>query len=273
MGARHAREVGDGATQLPEEAWTEVGLINLLNERCLPFATRLLGVFYDEDYAYAVTPWAADGDLFSWCQRLPAPGMQREKLVLPVAVQIFSGVAYLHEVRITHGDLSLENVIVAKDADGETRIQLIDFGLATLSRTCMRSAGGKPSYQAPEIHQGKPYDGFSADVFASGVLLFAMSAQDYPWMSTRPGKCPMFGYAAKFGFRKLLEKRRLPKFGSLRLSEAFSAELTHLLENLLLQDPALRPCLGGRECAAAGQERLETTRQCHSVLDMPWWRC
>jgi len=46
-----------------------------------------------------------------------------------------------------------------------------------LSRTCC----GTPAYMSPEILDGKPFDGFQADVWACGVALFVMLNADVPF--------------------------------------------------------------------------------------------
>jgi serine/threonine protein kinase len=165
----------------------------------------------------------------------------------------------LHDMGIAHRDLSLENILLTDLGGGEMRIRIIDFGMATLHRTCKKEVRGKQSYQAPEMHSESQYDAFMADGFALGVVLFAMAVQDYPWTSTKRNACQLFEYITAFGFQKFLKKRKLRKGNGEHLSEVFSPELAELLEGLLQADAANRLTLG-ESCYEARK----------SIWDMTW---
>lgn len=54
---------------------------------------------------------------------------------------------------------------------------MLDFGFAMpkageLENGFFETNLGTPGYMAPEIHQGAPYNGEQADIFALGVILF-----------------------------------------------------------------------------------------------------
>ena len=73
-------------------------------------------------------------------------------------------------------------------ADGEG-LYIIDWGMGvewlpeiTYTQTC-----GSPDYAAPEIYQGRPYLGPEVDIWAMGVILYAMVTSDFPF----PGKSPL----------------------------------------------------------------------------------
>jgi serine/threonine protein kinase len=56
-------------------------------------------------------------------------------------------------------------------------IKIIDFGLSNFFETGIGGLAtpcGSPSYASPEIIKGEIYDGFKIDVWASGIILFAM---------------------------------------------------------------------------------------------------
>lgn len=60
--------------------------------------------------------------------------------------------------------------------DKKFTLKIADFGLATkVSPNGMISnSGGTPSFMAPEITAHVPYNGYAADIFACGVILFQM---------------------------------------------------------------------------------------------------
>ncbi|WP_437641489.1 protein kinase domain-containing protein [Sorangium sp. So ce854] len=87
----------------------------------------------------------------------------------PLLRGILSGLAALHERRLVHGALRLENVIVARDEEGQPLPVLVDVGGDRLgagwsSPELVRTA-------SPEQLRGEGA-GTSSDVYAFGVLLF-----------------------------------------------------------------------------------------------------
>jgi len=244
-------------TEMP---WQDVGCIRFLNSVGYSYACALLGVYRDDAHTYIVTTFATEGDLFSWCEAGVPPGREREIVVQPLARQIMQGVQQLHEFSIVHRDLSLENVLMSKSDDDSLHIRIIDFSMASTSRTFRNCVRGKASYQAPELHSDQEYDAFMSDVFSLGVTLYAVLLKDYPWLSTRPGGCKCFEYVRKHGFRSYLAKRKL-RNSSARVGEFISEPLKQLLEGLLALNPADRLTLG---------ESTWSSDSRRSVWDEPW---
>lgn len=206
-----------------------------------------------------VSDLASEGDLFSWCS-VPsshAPGLAREAVVLPFAMQILDAVQRLHALGIVHGDLSLENILLAHGLGSEApRVQLIDFGMASTCRIRHRRVS-KPSYQAPEMHsEPEPleYDGFQSDAFALGVVIYTLLMQDYPWVSTRPGVCKCFAFCRRFGFRDFVKKRSI-RGGTTKVIQHMSEPFLRLLEGLLSPNPEKRFTLNEDPRGEAGGRR------------------
>lgn len=99
----------------------------------------------------------------------------------------------MHSMGVTHRDIKLDNVVLTS----EGVVKWIDFGFAhvhpedpegsgyvvnaPLARTC-----GSPSYVAPEVRMGGPYNGSAADVWSLGVSLFTMVCGFFPLASWPP---------------------------------------------------------------------------------------
>lgn len=243
-------------TELP---WQDIGCVRFLNSRHFVYACQLVAVYRDEVHTYVVTSFATEGDLFSWCETGGPPGLAREIEVRALARQIFQSVQQLHDLSITHRDLSLENILLNKAPDSSLQIHIIDFGMASNKRRFQNCVRGKASYQAPEMHLDAEYDAFLSDAFSLGVTLYAVLLKDYPWLSTRQSGCKCFEYIRKHGFRSYIEKRKL-RNSSMKVVDCMSEPLKALLEGLLQFDPAQRLTLG--EKVWAGTRR--------SVWDEPW---
>jgi len=117
---------------------------------------------------------AHNGDLFDYS--LGVKSAMGENLARHFFKQILDAVDYLHsKAKVVHRDLKLENILLDKNFE----IKLCDF---TLSKTLAEGSmigvfytnAGTELYMAPEVHEGKPYRGVAADIFALGVTLFAL---------------------------------------------------------------------------------------------------
>lgn len=82
-----------------------------------------------------------------------------------------------------HKDLKLENILLDKDFN----LKLTDFGLADKVEGSDGSGfektrfDGTLSYMAPEILKKIPFSGKVADMFAFGVILFALYSGHMPF--------------------------------------------------------------------------------------------
>ncbi|CAE7222820.1 hunk [Symbiodinium pilosum] len=215
-----------------ENPWRNIGMLAELKKKGYAATCELLGVFRDEAHTYAVTTLATGGDLFAWCENRPRPTPDREAEMLPLVAQTFSAVEWLHSLGVAHRDLSLENILLTgPSSDAPNTVKLIDFGMAYVGRVCpaVTSLGpGKPSYQAPELHLRREYDGFQADSFALGVVVYAMAVGNYPWQSTKPGRSRIFDWVSCHGIRRYFHRSDIVDCFSPALIELM-AELLHLL--------------------------------------------
>lgn len=90
---------------------------------------------------------------------------------------MLKGIEYVHKHGITHRDMKPENLLF----DAYFNLKIADFGFAA-PLTGRDGSGyqytklGTESYMAPEIHQRKPYNGASVDLFAAGIILFIIVA-------------------------------------------------------------------------------------------------
>jgi serine/threonine protein kinase len=100
-------------------------------------------------------------------------------------------IAHVHAANIVHRDITLQNIIVCAGV-GRTSIQwhdnctkLIDFGLSCRVKpgALMDTYCGNPAYASPEVLQQTPHDGFAADIWSIGVVLYCMLMGKMPFSS------------------------------------------------------------------------------------------
>jgi len=94
--------------------------------------------------------------------------------------QVVFGIHYLHQRNVTHRDIKLENILLDET---RTRVKLIDFGFSTCipHDKKVKIFCGTPSYMAPEIVSKIEYAGPPADIWALGVLLYALLCGRFPF--------------------------------------------------------------------------------------------
>jgi len=129
---------------------------------------------------------AARGELFG---RVIQNGLLSEQEARPYFKQLMEAVHFMHTKGVAHRDLKLENVLLSAGEHGEDICKVIDFGLAhryevandkVLKNKPLKETCGSKSYAAPEVLDGRGYDGFDADVWSCGICLFAMLAGFFP---------------------------------------------------------------------------------------------
>ena len=76
--------------------------------------------------------------------------------------------------------MKLENILI----DQFLNIKIADFGFATENPGLLESYKGTPVYMAPEIALGHKYQGYKADIFSAGVILFTLARGIFPFMNS-----------------------------------------------------------------------------------------
>jgi serine/threonine protein kinase len=115
---------------------------------------------------------ATGGELFS---RVISSGCLTEDEARPYFTQLLQAVQYMHASGVAHRDLKLENVLL----DGNGKCKVCDFGLAHEYEkgsdgkpvvAKLREVCGSKSYAAPEVLDGRGYEGYPADIWSCGIV-------------------------------------------------------------------------------------------------------
>ena len=101
--------------------------------------------------------------------------------------QLVSAVVHMHERKVVHRDIKLENIVYNHPTNA---LKLIDFGLSHAyndaeDEGCLTRRVGTHTYAAPEIFHDRPYNGFKVDIWSLGVVFFACYAYYFPFNIAR----------------------------------------------------------------------------------------
>ncbi len=111
-----------------------------------------------------------------------------------LAVQALMGLDAIHRAGIVHRDVSPENLMIARDDEGNERVKIIDLGIAKSSgadddKTKTGTFVGKWKYCSPEhlgmLPPGERIDG-RADLYSFGIVLYEMLAGVPPFVCDTP---------------------------------------------------------------------------------------
>ncbi|XP_003378864.1 MAP/microtubule affinity-regulating kinase 3 [Trichinella spiralis] len=197
-----------------QKLFREVRIMKMLNH---PNIVKLYQVIETEYTLYLVMEYASGGEVFDY---LVAHGRMKEKEARAKFRQIVSAVQYLHQKNIIHRDLKAENLLLGNDMN----IKIADFGFSNefslgnkLDTFC-----GSPPYAAPELFQGKKYDGPEVDVWSLGVILYTLVSGSLP-----------------FDGQNLKELRERVLRGKYRIPFYMSTDCENLLKKFLVLTPTI----------------------------------
>uniref|UniRef100_A0A8C0ZF03 non-specific serine/threonine protein kinase n=1 Tax=Cyanistes caeruleus TaxID=156563 RepID=A0A8C0ZF03_CYACU len=214
------------------QLFREVRIMKILNH---PNIVKLFEVIETEKTLYLIMEYASGGEVFDY---LVAHGRMKEKearakfrqvcitflyVSFPLT-PIVSAVQYCHQKHIVHRDLKAENLLL----DADMNIKIADFGFSNeftvgnkLDTFC-----GSPPYAAPELFQGKKYDGPEVDVWSLGVILYTLVSGSLP-----------------FDGQNLKELRERVLRGKYRIPFYMSTDCENLLKRFLVLNPTKRGTL------------------------------
>uniref|UniRef100_A0A8C5CCM9 non-specific serine/threonine protein kinase n=1 Tax=Gadus morhua TaxID=8049 RepID=A0A8C5CCM9_GADMO len=213
--ARHiltGREVSRG------QGSREVRIMKILNH---PNIVKLFEVIETDRTLYLIMEYASGGEVFDY---LVAHGRMKEKEARAKFRQIVSAVQYCHQKHIVHRDLKAENLLL----DADMNIKIADFGFSNEFTTGNKldTFCGSPPYAAPELFQGKKYDGPEVDVWSLGVILYTLVSGSLP-----------------FDGQNLKELRERVLRGKYRIPFYMSTDCENLLKRFLVLNPSKRGTL------------------------------
>ncbi|XP_060903208.1 MAP/microtubule affinity-regulating kinase 4 isoform X3 [Labrus mixtus] len=198
-----------------QKLFREVRIMKTLNH---PNIVQLFEVIETEKTLYLIMEYASGGEVFDY---LVAHGRMKEKEARAKFRQIVSAVHYCHLKNIVHRDLKAENLLLDADAN----IKIADFGFSNefSAGSKLDTFCGSPPYAAPELFQGKKYDGPEVDIWSLGVILYTLVSGSLP-----------------FDGQNLKELRERVLRGKYRVPFYMSTDCEGILRRFLVLNPTKR---------------------------------
>jgi len=192
---------------------------------CHPNIVRTKTHFEDAQSSYLVLEYCEGTDLFGFMEERDF-GLVPEQVLKHIFKQTVEAVHYFHNKGVAHLDLKLENVLIDKN----NRVKVIDFGLCEINvnqTTIITRMCGSTDYICPEILASTPFNGFEADIWALGVMLYCMVFGELP-----------FSFKERCRALRRFQPHPSVKFPANRQS---ASSLQDLLLKMLSVDPLKRP--------------------------------
>ena len=130
---------------------------------------KIYSIFENSSQFFIIMEFCENGELFNYI-------VNKERLTEKEAsyfyYQLINGLEYIHNKNVVHRDLKPENLLLDKNGI----LKIIDFGLSNYfnGKNLLKTPCGSPCYASPEMVSGKNYDGFCIDIWATGIILYAM---------------------------------------------------------------------------------------------------
>lgn len=264
-----------------------------------PHVVGCYEILQDDKHLYTVMPYYSSGSnlhsrLFSDPIEASSGTSQKtkdrkhryepnEKEARDIFRQLLKGLLYLQRKGIFHRDIALENLLISKS----NKVRIIDLGMSLRvpysdpcnegcitdvsegeSRRLMKQQekGGRLMYMAPELlAENETFDGYSADLWASGIVLFVLCVGLAPFKFAEHSE-KRYAKISSGGLRSLMK--------SLKIS--LSPEVCDLLQKMLREDPGDRlslaevmnhPWVLGEEMYIDDTGALQAEQQLEAVLE------
>jgi len=210
-----------------QQLFREIAIMKSLNH---PNIVNLFDTLQTGNNIYMVMELVPGGELF---ERIVEQRRFEEDKGRRYFQDLMLGVRYVHLQGVAHRDLKPENILISDDG-----LKIADFGLSNIQLSTssgavpdamqLQTVCGTPNYVAPEVLSKAGYNGFMADIWSCGVILYVMLAGYLPF---RDPQIPNL-------LQKILK-------GSYEMCPNFSDPVKSIVEKLLKRDPADRITVDG----------------------------
>ena len=193
-------------------------------------------------YPYIIFEFAKNGDIKKFIKEKNLVFTERQcKFIF---AKILSIVKALHKKDICHRDLKFDNFLF----DENFVIKLCDFGFSIEipkdkngKTLLLKDRLGTRLYAAPEIFEGKKYDGKKVDIFSLGVILFALRLKKFGFITEEIPKNTF--NQDKLLYKYIKEKNDKVYWEKIGNIEGLSEEFKILYLKMVAYNPKERPTI------------------------------
>ncbi|CAH9060074.1 unnamed protein product [Cuscuta europaea] len=167
-------ENGNLGFRLENQFIREVTLLSRLHHQNV---VKFVGACRKPRVFCIITEYLPEGSFRSYLHKLDHKSLPLAKLV-DMALDIASGMEYIHSQGVIHRDLKPENILINEDF----RLKIADFGIACEEAYCdlLVDDPGTYRWMAPEMIKRKSY-GRKVDVYSFGLILWEMVTGFIPY--------------------------------------------------------------------------------------------
>ena len=202
-----------------ERVLREIKISSELNH---PNIIKIYKIIEEEKKYLVIMEYCEEGELFNYIVKKDRLSENESAFFY---YQLINAIEYLHSKGIAHRDLKPENILL-----GENHIiKIIDFGLSNYfdEDKLLITPCGSPCYASPEMIRGEEYNGADNDIWATGIILFAMLCGYLPFENEEDEK------NNNLLFKKILS-------GKLEYPSHLSNTALDLLKKILVNSPKKR---------------------------------
>ena len=196
-----------------------------------------------DEKAYIIQEYVPLGNLYDYISNTKC-GFSEDVTKL-IFYRIIKAVDALHKFGICHRDIKPENILISNNFE----LKLCDFGFAAnFMKNNERKKLAKPLgthyYCAPEILEGKKYDGDKIDVFSIGAMLFTLKTKKFGFYEAKVNNISSKVVKTLY---KYIKNKQYDKYWDL-IENTFNvknltANFKNLFVNLVAYNPDERPSL------------------------------
>jgi len=149
---------------------------SIMSELANKHILKMKKVTEDVDRVYIVTEYAKNGDLLEYVR---SKKKLTENEAREIFTQILDALDYTHNNNIIHRDIKLENILLTDS----NKILIGDWGFAdyySIGKK-IKCSWGSLYYAAPEVCLSVEYTGPEIDIWALGVVLYALVVGRLPF--------------------------------------------------------------------------------------------